>query len=285
MVDIKRQEEPEQTELSIDTVLVTEILCGFIKDCFSKTSSEKAIIGLSGGVDSSVVAVLASRALGSENVLGVTMPYTTSALDSQQDAELVARNLEIKTETVPITPMVDAYLKHVPDADENRRGNYMARQRMAILYDISARERGLVIGTSNKSELLLGYGTIFGDLACAINPIGDLYKTQIRQLADALEIPERIIKKPPKADLIQGQTDESDLGFTYEDVDKLLYCWVDKRFTEKDLQEKGFDPKFISNVITRVRRNHFKRITPLIAKISSRTIGHEFRYAWDWSNV
>ena len=272
-------------DLSIDTEVVTKILTGFIADCLHKTARKKAIIGLSGGLDSSVVTTLAVRALGADRVLGVILPYKSVTRASRQDAEKFARYLGIKTELIDVTPMVDAYFERQPDADANRRGNMMARQRMSVLYDISAREQGLVIGTSNKSELLLGYGTIFGDLACAVNPVGDLYKTQIRQLAESLEIPEYIRSKTPTADLIVGQTDEADLGFSYTEVDRFLYLWVDRRHSESELKEYDFNPEFIKNVITRVRRNQFKRMPPVIAKISARTIGHEFRYAWEWSTV
>ena len=274
-------------DLSINTKIVTKILTGFITDCFHKTTSKKAVIGLSGGLDSSVAAALAVNALGADKVLGVVLPYKTSARTSREDAEKFARRLGIATELIDITPMVDAFFERprVHGADAGRRGNMMARQRMAILYDISAREQGLVIGTSNKSELLLGYGTIFGDLACAVNPLGDLYKTQIRQLAESLEIPEYIRSKTPTADLLVGQTDETDLGFSYAEVDRFLYLWVDRRLSESELKEFGFNSGFIKNVITRVRRNQFKRMPPVIAKISARTIGHEFRYPWEWSTV
>ena len=272
-------------ELSIDTEVVARILTGFIADCMKKASKNKAVIGLSGGLDSSIVAALAVRALGVERVLGVLLPYRSSSKESREDAEKIARHLGIQTELVEITPMVDSYFVRQPDAGPERRGNMMARQRMTVLYDISERESGLIVGTSNKSELLLGYGTIFGDLAFAIDPVGDLYKTQIRQLAEFLDIPEFLRTKKPTADLIAGQTDEDDLGFTYAEVDNFFYLWVDKRYSESELEEYGFKPDFIKNVITRVRRNHFKRIPPLIAKISARTIGHEFRFAWEWSTV
>ncbi|KPK95743.1 NAD synthetase [bacterium SM23_31] len=284
---VEQIETGEPVDLSIDTAVVTKILTGFISDCIHKTASEKAIIGLSGGLDSSVAAALAVNALGADKVLGVVLPYKTSARTSREDAEKFARHIKITTELIDITPMVDAYFEQsrVLGADDNRRGNMMARQRMSVLYDISAREQGLVIGTSNKSELLLGYGTIFGDLACAVNPLGDLYKTQIRQLAESLKIPGYIRSKTPTADLVAGQTDESDLGFSYAEVDRFLYLWVDRRQSESELKESGFNSGFIKNVITRVRRNQFKKMSPVIAKISARTIGHEFRYAWEWSTI
>ncbi|MFC1514141.1 NAD+ synthase [candidate division KSB1 bacterium] len=271
---------------SVNAEEVVNILVGFISDCIEKTKSEKAVLGLSGGLDSSLVACLAAKALGPERVLGLIMPYKSSSESSKTDAELVVGTYGISSEVVDITPMVDSYFEKHESADPNRRGNFMARQRMAVLYDTAARERGLVIGTSNKSELLLGYGTIFGDLAYAVNPVGDLYKTQIRILSEILGISENIRTKPPSADLIAGQTDEDDLGFTYDKVDKFLYLWADKRKTEDELEkEYGYDREFIKDVVLRVKKNHFKRISPVIAKVSARTIGHEFRYAWEWSLV
>jgi NAD+ synthase len=272
-------------DLSLDYTVVTKILVGFIADCFQKADARMAVIGLSGGLDSAVVAKLSAEALRLERVLGVVMPYKTSAPESIADALRFGEWLGIRTELVDISPLVDAYFSRQQEADANRRGNAMARTRMIVLYDISAREQGLVIGTSNKSELLLGYGTIFGDLACAINPVGDLYKTQMRQLAEYLEIPEYIRKKTPTADLFQGQTDEGDLGFTYDEADRLLFLWVDQRASEEELKEYGFAQEFINAVFNRVRKNNFKRLPPLIAKFSGRTIGHEFRYPWEWSFV
>ncbi len=272
-------------DLRIDTKLVEKILTGFITDCFEKTGLEKAVIGLSGGLDSSVTAALTVKALGCERIAGIVLPYKTSAQSSRKDAEFMASHFGIKAELIDITPMTDEYFKTDNSADENRRGNMMARQRMAVLYDISARENGLVIGTSNKSELLLGYGTIFGDLACAINPVGDLYKTQLRQLANDIDIPKRILKKKPTADLVIGQTDEDDLGFTYDEIDPLLFLMVDEQFSFDELIEKGYDADFVRDIEKRIRMNHYKRIPPLIAKVSKRTIGHEFRYPWDWSAV
>lgn len=283
----KTNQSKSQTgvNLSIDAEIVTKILTGFIKDCFDKTKSKKAVIGLSGGLDSSIVASLAVRGIGAQNVLGVILPYKQSAKESRYDAEAIAHQLGIKIEVIEITPMVEAFRENCSVDNSERIANVIARQRMIVLYDISARESGLVLGTSNKSELMLGYGTIFGDLASAINPVGDLYKTQMRQLSEFLEIPDIIRSKSPTADLIFGQTDESDFGFTYEEVDKLLYLWVDKRCSESELEDYGFESDFIRDVIKRVRRNHFKRIPPLIGKISARTIGHEFRYSWDWSTT
>jgi NAD+ synthase len=165
---------------------------------------------------------------------------------------------------------------------KTRQGNIMARSRMIVLYDQSEAFKGLPIGTSNKTEILLGYSTLWGDMASAINPIGDLYKTQVRQLARALEIPSVIVEKPPSADLWIGQTDEGELGFTYEQVDKLLFLLVDHRYSPQDCIDEGFDEKFVHTVITRVRRNQFKRMMPPIAKVSNRTMGYDFLYLRDW---
>lgn len=210
------------------------------------------------------------------------MPYKTSSRESLKDAEKIVKNLGIRSLKIDITPMIDAYFKSFPEADNMRRGNKMARERMTILYDLSAKENTLVLGTSNKTELLLGYGTLYGDMASAINPIGDLYKTQVRQLAKDLGVPKEIVDKKPSADLWLGQSDEEELGFTYEEVDRLLYYLVDKRYTDKELIKLGFDKDFIKKVIKKIQASQFKRKLPIIAKISERTIDRDFRYARDW---
>lgn len=268
--------------LEINTDLVRRILVGFIANETRKVGFERGVVALSGGVDSAVVAYLASEAIGKENVTALWMPYKMSSAESERDAKEVVSNLGIQSLTVDITPMIDAYFERFPDASKLRRANKMARERMTIAYDHSARLNALVIGTSNKTELLLGYGTLHGDMASAINPIGDLYKTQLRQLARALGVPKQIIQKDPTADLWPGQTDEGELGFTYAEVDKLLYCMVDERYTDGELVAAGFDPKFIARIRQMVQRSHFKRMLPVIAKISERTIDRDFRYARDW---
>jgi NAD+ synthase len=161
-------------------------------------------------------------------------------------------------------------------------GNVMARARMLINYDRSAAWNALVVGTSNKTELLLGYGTIFGDLASAINPLGDLYKTQARQLARSLGVPQPILDKPPSADLFPGQTDEGDFGFSYERVDRLLYLIIDERYSRREAVAAGFTETFADTVMRMVQRSHFKRTMPVIPKLSARTVGHDFRYLRDW---
>ena len=265
-----------------NTELLRTILVAFIRDEVRKVGVERVVLGLSGGVDSSLSAFLAAEALGRENVLGVRMPYRTSSRDSLDDAAAVIDALGIPSLTIDISAQVDAYFESHADADNRRRGNKMARERMTILYDHSARWQALVLGTSNKTELLLGYGTLHGDMASAVNPLGDLYKTQVWALAEAVGVPERVIHKKPSADLFVGQTDEDDLGFRYREVDHLLYLMVDERYSTAELEEAGFAPDFIRRVSDMVRSSQFKRRLPVIAKVSHRTIDRDFRYARDW---
>jgi NAD+ synthase len=268
--------------LAIDTGVVTRILCGFVHDEVHKVGFDRVVVGLSGGVDSALTAALAARALGAEHVVPVLMPYRTSSPASEGDARAVCEMLGIEPVVVDISPQVDAYFQRHPDADRDRRGNKMARERMSILYDMSSVHRALVIGTSNKTELLLGYGTVFGDQAHALNPLGDLYKTQVFALARALQLPERVLDKPPSADLWEGQSDEEELGFAYAVVDVLLYHLIDERRTKAEVRALGFGDDFITQVAHKVRDSQFKRRPPLIAKLSARTIDREFRYPRDW---
>ncbi len=265
--------------------VIETILVNFIRNEVHKSGFSKVVLGLSGGVDSAVSCALATNALGKENVLAVMMPYKTSSADSLSDAQCLIKQLGIASERREITATVDAFFSDKPDANHLRRGNVMSRTRMITLYDISARDQRLVIGTSNKTELLLGYGTLFGDMASAINPIGDLYKTQVWELAKHLHIPSSIIEKKPSADLWEGQSDEAELGFTYREVDDLLYKLVDLRLRDEDLLSEGVSPEFLAKVKRLVVRNQFKRLTPVIAKISPRTLGIDFRYARDWQTV
>jgi NAD+ synthase len=274
--------EPVFPPLQINPELVRRILVGFIQNEVRKVGFDRVVLGLSGGVDSSLVATLAAQALSPKNVLGVFMPYRTSDPKSRTDALEVARQLGIEHLEIDISPQIDAYFERFPEADQKRRGNKMARERMTILYDQSWAWRALVIGTSNKTELLLGYGTIYGDMASAINPIGDLYKTQVWQLADALGVPTAIVQKAPSADLWAGQSDETELGFQYRMIDQLLYYLVDRRYSMEELQRQGFDAAFITEIVRRVRENQYKRRLPVIAKLSSRTIDRDFRYPRDW---
>jgi NAD+ synthase len=268
--------------LSINTDLAREILAGFIKSEITRVGMSRAVIGLSGGLDSALSCALAVEALGRENVLAVRMPYKASSKDSLDHAQLLIDQLGIQSKTIEITDMVEPLFSLDPAISNMRKGNIMARERMIVLYDQSEVFKGLVVGTSNKTEILLGYSTLYGDSASAMNPIGDLYKTQVRQLSRAMNIPAPIIDKPPSADLWEGQTDEKELGFTYDDVDKLLYLLVDQRYSPQEAVEAGFNEKFVNAVTSRIRRNQFKRMLPPIAKISNRTIGYDFLYLRDW---
>ena len=269
-------------DLTINTDLAREILTGFIKSEITRVGFSRAVVGLSGGIDSALSCVLAAQALGPENVLAVRMPYKASSRDSLDHAQLLIDQLGVQSKTIEITDMVEPLIRLDPEMSKVRKGNLMARARMIVLYDQSEAFKGLVVGTSNKTEILLGYSTMFGDSASALNPIGDLYKTQVRQLSHALNVPAPIVDKPPSADLWAGQTDESELGFTYEEVDKLLYLLIDQRYMPQEAVEAGFDEKFVNLVVSRVRRFQFKRMLPPIAKISNRTIGYDFLYLRDW---
>ncbi len=269
--------------LKINTDLARNILVRFIRDEVYKNGFKRAVIGLSGGIDSALSAFLSVEALGAENVLGVRMPYRTSSPGSLADAEAVIEQLQIPYLTVGITPMVEPLMERFPDMTPLRKGNIMARQRMIVLYDQSAAFGGLVMGTSNKTEFLLGYSTIYGDSGVAIQPIADLYKNQVRQLSAALNVPRSVIEKPPSADLWEGQTDEAELGFTYDAVDQLLYLLVDERYSVEECAAEGFDLAFAEKVWRQVKRNHYKRTMPNVAKLSRRSIGHDFLYLRDWT--
>jgi len=268
--------------LTVNAELLRRVLVGFIREEVQKIGVRRAVLGLSGGIDSALVAYLAAEALGAENVYACTMPYRTSNPESEAHARLIAEDLGINYQVIEITPMIDAYFQQFPDASNMRRGNKMARERMTILYDHSAAHGALVLGTSNKTELLLGYGTLFGDMASALNAIGDIYKTQVWQLSEAMGVPREVIEKKPSADLWAGQTDEQELGFTYREVDELLYWMVDHRCNRQELLDKGFAATFIDTVSAKVQNSHFKRRMPVIAKVSNRTIDRDFRYSRDW---
>jgi len=269
-------------DLSINTDLVRKLLTRFIQTEITRTGLTRGVLGLSGGIDSAIVAYLAAEALDAENLLAVRMPYKTSSQDSLDHAQLVIDDLKIPALTIPITEMADGLIEKFPEMSNMRKGNIMARCRMITLYDQSEAFKGLVIGTGNKTEILLGYSTLFGDSAHALNPIGDMYKAQIRQLSKAVGVPQSIIDKAPSADLWAGQTDEQELGFTYEEADQLLFLLVDQRYSPEECVEAGFDPKFVETVVKRIRRNHFKRVMPPVAKITSRTVGYDFLYLRDW---
>lgn len=269
-------------DLTINTELACKILVGFIRSEITRSGFSRAVLGLSGGVDSALSCTLVAEALGAENVLAIRMPYKTSSQDSLDHAQLLIDQLGVQSLTFPITQMVDPLFASFPDASFLRRGNAMARARMIVLYDQSEAFDGLVVGSGNKSEILLGYSTLYGDSACAINPLGDLYKTQVRQLARALGVPAEIVDKPPSADLWQGQTDEDELGFTYAEVDQLLYLLVDQRYNPEECIAAGFEASFVNGVVRRIQRNHFKRVLPPIAKLTNRTVGYDFLYLRDW---
>ncbi|MGA2256351.1 MAG: NAD+ synthase [Thermoguttaceae bacterium] len=274
--------ESRANDLTINAELVTAILIRFIRTEIRRAGFERAVMGLSGGIDSSVVTFLATRALGPDNILAVTIPYKTSSDATARDAQAVVDHLGVRTIEVPITGQIDAYFAQFPDASRMRLANKCARERMTVLYDQSAAFNALVLGTSNKSELLLGYGTQFGDMASAINPIGDLYKTQLYPLAAYLGVPSDILAKIPTGDLWVGQTDEGELGFSYAEVDRLMVLMVDRRWRRAELIQAGFAPEFVDRVATLIRRNHYKRRMPVIAKLSPRTMDRDFRYARDW---
>lgn len=272
------------SKLDIQPALVEAILVKFLRSEAGKFGFTRAVLGISGGVDSSVSAALATKAFGPKNVLGAILPYQTSNPDSEGDALRVADQLGIDRRKIEITAMVEGYCSTNRVEDRIRRGNVMARCRMIVLYDLSAEWKGLVIGTSNKTEILLGYSTQFGDSASALNPIGDLYKHQVWQLARHLDLPKSVIEKAPSADLFAGQTDEAELGFTYAEVDRLLVKMVDQRWSRAELLRAGFDATFVDKVARRIAQNQYKRLPPVIAKLSERTVNHDFRYLRSWGH-
>ena len=280
--DMVRRLRRGYAERPIDVELLRRVLVAFIREEVQKVGSKRAVLGLSGGVDSALVAYLAAEALSPENVWAFLLPYRTSDPRSAADADLVVRQTGVNSQRIDISPQIDAYFEDFPDATMLQRGNKMARERMSILYDRSAALGALVLGTSNKTELFLGYGTIHGDLASAINPIGDLYKTQVWALALAVGVPQEIVDKHPTADLWEGQTDESELGFSYAEVDELLHFMIERRYRHEELLQLGFDGAFLTRVEELVLRSQYKRRMPLIAKVSGRSITHDFRYPRDW---
>lgn len=268
--------------LDVQPELVTAMLVSFLREETASAGMSRALLGLSGGIDSALVAALCARAFGPENVLAVLLPYRTSNADSRAHAELVARQLGLPTRLVDLSAMADGYLAQERIDDPRRRGNVLARCRMTILFDLSVEWRGLVIGTSNKSEILLGYSTWFGDSAHALNPLGDLYKHQVYQLARHLDLPREVLDKAPSADLAPGQTDEAELGFTYAEADLLLHRLVDQRATRAELLAEGCDPALLARLLQKLAANHYKRVPPPIAKLQPRTIGPDFRHLRDW---
>ncbi len=259
---------------------ITEYLQRFLDNEVRKTGLERVVVGLSGGLDSAVVAVLAQKVF-KEDLLCVKMPSQYSSSSSLDDADELCRDFGINSITATIEPMLKAYEELNPDMDNLRKGNLSSRLRMMTLFDISAREGALVLGTSNKSELMLGYGTLYGDLSSAVNPIGDLYKSEVYELAEYLGVSKSIIKKPPSADLWSGQSDEADLGYTYAELDAVMKLYVEDRLSKEDIVKQGHSKDMLDMIVNRIFRNQFKRKMPVIAKLTSRTINHDFNYPRD----
>jgi len=282
-VSVEWSDDPAiEGELRIDERWTCRLLEDFIRIEVERTGKLEVVVGLSGGIDSAVSAFLAARALGGKHVLGLSLPYRTSDPDSLEHARLVARQCGIRHEVVDITPLVDAFVEGAVGLDPVRAGNVMARQRMIVLFDRSAAHDALVLGSTNKTELLLGYGTLHGDMASAINPIGDLYKTQVRALAAHMEVPAEVIAKPPSADLWPGQKDEDELGASYDLLDRVLALLVDARVSDDRAAASGIDLGLVRDVRRRIVRSQFKRKLPVIAKVSTRSVGWDFRYPRDW---
>ena len=254
-------------KLNLNATQAIDSLTDFIKSTVNNAGFSKAVLGVSGGVDSSLSAFLAVRALGAKNVLALRMPYKTSSPESLEHANLVIEQLGVPSLTIDISEAVDAVLANFLDAVPIRQGNVMARIRMINVYDQSAAFPGLVVGTGNKTEVLLGYSTLHGDGAFDFNPLADLYKAQVRQLAAELGVPPSIINKPPSADLWVGQTDEEELGFTYDEMDHLLYALVEEGLSLGDCVKAGFSEEFVSNIINRVKKYRFKSTLPLAGSV------------------
>ena len=254
-------------KLDLNLKEVHNELVEFLRESFKKAGFSKAVLGLSGGIDSALVAYLLRDALGKENVLAIMMPYKSSNPDSLNHAKLVIEDLGINSKTIEITDMIDAYFKNEKEATSLRMGNKMARERMSILFDYSSKENALVVGTSNKTEIYLGYSTQFGDSACALNPIGDLYKTNIWDLSRYLKIPNELIEKKPSADLWEGQTDEQEMGLTYKEADQILYRMLEENKKVEEVLAEGFNEDLVDNIVRRINRSEYKRRMPLIAKI------------------
>ena len=276
-----RPNPSDLSPLRIDEALVRKMLVAFLKEETAKSGHKRVVVAVSGGIDSAAVAALACEALGPRQVTALYLPYKTSSQESAEHARLVAQRFGFALTEIDITAQVDAYFAKRGEVDRVRRGNKMARERKTIEYD-HAWPDGLVLGTSNKTELLLGYGTRYGDMASYLNPVGDLYKTQLRELAVLLGVPDVVVRKPPTADLWVGQTDEGELGFTYAQADLVLYHLIDRRLRPADLIAAGFDASLVNGIRERVRRSHYKRVMPVIAKVSLRTVGHDFLYPRDW---
>jgi NAD+ synthetase len=261
--------------IDIDPVLVEQWLVAFIRDEMGRRGFQRAVIGLSGGVDSAVTTYLAARALGPSNVVAIRLPYRTSNPTSLEHAQLVVDALGVESRTVDISAAVDGYLASEPDADAGRRGNVMARMRMIALFDLSSRYQALPLGTGNKTERLFGYFTWHADDSPPINPLGDLFKTQVWALARHLGVPEVIVMKPATADLITGQTDEGDFGISYAKADEILN-WLLSGYSPSELAARGFDAADVALVRRRLESTHWKRRLPTVAMLSPTAIGESY---------
>lgn len=269
-------------DLTIQVRLAEDIIIRFLRAETKKAGFRRYVLGLSGGLDSALLAALVVAALGKAAILPYFLPFRSSSPASEKDAERVCQQLGLTLRRIEITAQVEAYFEQVGEADALRRGNKMARERMAILFDQAMAHQALVVGASNKSELLLGYGTWFGDLAASSFPIGDLYKTQVRQMGRDLQLPAEVLEKAPTADLWTDQTDEGELGFTYELADQILFLFVEERLAEAEIVRAGFPPATVGAILKRIRQSQFKRRLPPVCKLSSRTVGWDFRYLRDW---
>jgi NAD+ synthase len=256
--------------LVLDPAQESERITGFIQGVFERTGRSVAVIGLSGGIDSALVATLAARALGAECVHALLMPYCTSDPRSEADGRLVAEQLQITAERYEITSATDAFCGHGDEVTARRKGNIMARCRMTALYDLAAARDGLVLGTSNRTETLLGYFTLHGDAAADIKPIAHLFKCQVRQLARHLGVPEIVIDKAPSADLWTGQTDEGELGFTYDEADQVLWLLTEQGASAEDMAARGFDPAAIQAIERRMHSMAYK--VTAVPSLSGRSI-------------
>ena len=257
-------------ELDIDCEAVPRQLARFIRDFLSAAGFARGVLGLSGGLDSTVSVYLAAEALGPENVLGLILPYKTTEPSCCDDATTVVERLGIHSQVLDITPQIDAYFEHFPEADRIRRGNKLARERMSIIYDQAKAWNALVVGTGNKTEGLLGYTTLWGDMACDLNPLGSLYKAQVRQLARHLGVPPRILHKTPSGNLWPGQTDEGEMGVTYEDADRILYRLVDLNRSPEQIVVDGFERALVDKIRSMVQGAEHKRRMPPVCPIGAR---------------